>query len=117
MASKVSVQITPTPNKILAWLPEPTYTELSGISLEDPLKVELFDLTFQTRRKSWIHGGAAGQDNVFVELGPCVDVGSLDGVEKKLSNADALNVDQMGLEEGLGGTETFTSDLDHTTVW
>lgn len=56
------------------------------------------------------------QDNVLVKLGSDIEVGGLDAVEQLLGHTDRLNVDEVGLEEGLGSLESLRADLDHTAV-
>lgn len=49
-------------------------------------------------------------------LRPEVDVCGLDGVEQQLGHTDSLHVDEMRLEEGFGGPETFPAYIHLTPV-
>ena len=60
-----------------------TYRELGRVSLQHPLQVQLLDLSLQPGGQPGVHGGAAGQDNVLVELGTSVNVGSLGERERQ----------------------------------
>lgn len=48
---------------------------------------------------------------------PGVYIGCLDGVEEELGHSDTLHVDEVGLEQSLGGLKPLSSHLDHTTIW
>ena len=48
---------------------------------------------------------------------PGVYVGGLDGVEEQLGHSDTLHVDEVGLEQSLGGLKALSAHLDHTTIW
>ena len=54
---------------------------------------------------------------MLVELGPGVDIGGLDRVEKKLGHTHTFNIDEMGLEEDLWCFETLSTQLDNSTIW
>lgn len=47
-----------------------TDRELVHVPLEHALQVQLLQLPLQSRGQAGVHGGAARQHNVFVELGP-----------------------------------------------
>lgn len=48
---------------------------------------------------------------------PGIYVGRLDSVEEELSHSDTLHIDEVGLEQSLGGLKPLPSYLDHTTIW
>lgn len=48
---------------------------------------------------------------------PGVDVGRLDGVEEQLGHSHTFHVDEVRLEQSLGGLKALSSHLDHTTIW
>lgn len=48
---------------------------------------------------------------------PGVNVSCLDGVEEEFSHSDPLHVDEVRLEQSLGGLEPLSSHLDHTAIW
>lgn len=54
---------------------------------------------------------------LWIRVSPGVDISGLDGVEEKLSNSDALHVDEVGLEQSLGGLKALSPHLDHTAIW
>ena len=45
-----------------------------------------------------------------------VDIGTLNTVEQHLGDTRLVNIDQVWLEETLGGLETLAADTDDTTV-
>lgn len=47
-----------------------TYRQLVHVALQHSLQVELLELALQAGRQPRVHGGASGQDDVLVELGP-----------------------------------------------
>jgi len=55
-----------------------TYTKGVGVSLEDSLQVELFELPLEPGWQAGVHGGAAWQHNVLVEVRSRVDVRGLE---------------------------------------
>jgi hypothetical protein len=77
---------------------------------------ELAEVLFEARRQARIHGGAAREDDVVVELLARVDVGLVDAVEELLGHAAAVDVDERRLEEALGGLEALLADADDATV-
>ena len=52
-----------------------TDRQSAGVSLQHSLQVELLDLALQSAGQPGVHGGAARQDDVFVEVGSQVNVG------------------------------------------
>merc|ERR1719220_1463227 len=64
-----------------------------------------------------VHGGAAGQDSVGVQVLPDVHITLHDGVVGGLVDASRLHVaHHVGLEESLGTAESLVTDLDHLAV-
>ena len=55
-----------------------TYTKGVGVSLEDSLQVELFELPLEPGWQAGVHGGAARQHNVLVKVRSRVDVRGLE---------------------------------------
>jgi len=55
-----------------------THTKGVGVSLEDSLQVELFELPLEPGWQAGVHGGAARQHNVLVEVRSRVDVRGLE---------------------------------------
>lgn len=53
---------------------------------------------------------------MLVELGPCVQICCLNGVEQELGHSHTIHVDQVRLEESLWSTKALTSDLYSTTI-
>lgn len=47
-----------------------TDRELVHVPLQHSLQVQLLQLALQAGRQPRVHGGASGQDDVLVELGP-----------------------------------------------
>lgn len=56
-------------------------------------------------------------DSCTCGFSPGVYVSCLDGVEEKFSHSDPLHVDEVRLEQSLGGLEPLSSHLDHTAIW
>ncbi len=79
------------------------------ISLEDSLQVELGDLSLESAGEARVHGGAAREHNVLVELRPDVHVGRLDRVEEQLGDAHTLAVGQVRLKEDLWRLEALAA--------
>lgn len=48
---------------------------------------------------------------------PGVHVGSLYGVKKEFRNANTFNVNKVGLEKGLWGTESLPTNLYSSAIW
>ncbi|CAN8009736.1 unnamed protein product [Ixodes pacificus] len=103
-------------NSDLEFLERSTRHELVRVPPEHPLQVELLDLSLKAARQTGVHGGPSGQDDVLVELGAHVHVGALDRLEEQLCHAQALHVDQVRLEQGLGGLEPLPAQLDRAPV-
>lgn len=93
-----------------------THSKPLHVSLEDPLQVQLLDLSLQSGGEAGVHGGATRQNNVLVELGPCVHVCCLDGIEEELSDSHSIHVDQVRLEECLRSPKALSSNLHSTTI-
>ena len=53
---------------------------------------------------------------MLVELGPGVDISSLDGVEEQLGHPRPFNVDEVRLEEDLGSLKPLTSQFHHSAI-
>ena len=70
------------------------------------------DLLLHTIGDTGVHGGAAGEDGVGVEIFTDVDVALHDGVEAALVNADDFHTQEGRLEDGLGAAETLVADGD-----
>ena len=60
-----------------------------------------------------VHGGAAREDDVGVEVLPDVHVALHDRVEGGLVHPAALHPDERGLEQRLGSAEPLVADGDH----
>ena len=64
-----------------------------------------------------VHGGAAGEDGVGVQVLPDVHIALHDGVVGRLVDAGRLHVaHHVGLEESLGAAEPLVTHLDHLAV-
>merc|ERR1712070_960458 len=63
-----------------------------------------------------VHGGAAREDDVGVEVLTDVDVALHDGVVGGLVDAGGLHAKEGGLEERLGAAEALVADGDHLSV-
>jgi len=85
-------------------------------ALEDTLEVELLDLLLQTRGKTREHGGTTRKNDVLVELGAQIDISLLDAVEELISHTKSINIDEVRLEENLGGEITLLAHADDTAV-
>ncbi len=53
---------------------------------------------------------------MLVELRPHIHLGSLDGTEDELCNTLTLHIDEVGLEESLGGLKPLPTNLDDPTI-
>ena len=62
------------------------------------------------------HGGAAGQDDVGVQVLADVDVALHDGLEGGVGDAVHLEAGEVGLEEDLGAAEALVADDDDVAV-
>merc|ERR1711982_163910 len=74
------------------------------------------DFLLHTIGDTGVHGGAAGEDGVGVEILTDVDVALHDAVEASLVDADDLHTQEGGAEHGLGAAETLVADGDDLTV-
>merc|ERR1719220_87920 len=74
------------------------------------------DLLLHTIGDTGVHGGAAGEDGVGVEILTDVDVALHDAVEASLVDSDDLHSQESGAEHGLGATETLVADGDNLSV-
>lgn len=80
------------------------------------IKVELSNLLLQTGWETGVHAATTRQHNVSVQEGTGVQVSLVDTIEQLLVDTSTLNINEVGLEEGLRGLEPLTSDLDHTAI-
>merc|ERR1711972_656653 len=74
------------------------------------------DLLLHTVGNAGVHGGAAGQDSVSVQVLPDVDVALHDRVVGGLVDAARLHAQEGRLEESLRATEPLVADGDDLTV-
>merc|ERR1719187_1716335 len=74
------------------------------------------DLLLHTIGDTGVHGGAAGEDGVGVEILTDVDVALHDAVEASLVDSDNLHTEESGAEHGLWAAETLVADGDDLTV-
>jgi hypothetical protein len=44
------------------------YRKLVNIVLEHALQIELLEFSLEPAGKTWVHGGASGEDNVLVQF-------------------------------------------------
>ena len=65
---------------------------------------------------SGVHGGAAGQDGVGIQVLPDVNITLHDGVVGGLVDATRLHAQERGLEEGLWTPEPLIADGDDLAV-
>lgn len=93
-----------------------THIEARGVAVENAGEVELLHLLLEPAGEAGVHARAAGEDDVFVELGADVDGCGLDGLEEHLCDAGLLDVDEVRLEHAFGGFEPLGSDFDYTPV-
>ncbi|CAG0923204.1 unnamed protein product [Notodromas monacha] len=63
-----------------------------------------------------VHGGAAGEDGVGVEVLTDVHVALHDGVVDRLVDAAGLHAQERGLEQGLGAPEPLVADGDDLAI-
>ena len=66
-----SLDVSPCPHR------ERGMRKRKSSHLQNVLEVELLDLAFEAARQARVHRGAARNNNVLVELGAQIDVGSL----------------------------------------
>merc|ERR1719489_2799 len=74
------------------------------------------DLLLHTIGDTGVHGGAAGEDGVGVEIFTDVDVALHNAVEAALVDADDFHAQEGRAEHGLGAAETLVADGDDLTV-
>ena len=74
------------------------------------------DLLLHAVGNTGVHGGAARQDNVAVQVLADIDVALHDRVVGGLVDTSRLHAEERGLEEGLGAAETLVADGDDLTV-
>lgn len=86
------------------------------VAVEDARQPELLDLLLEPGREAGVHAAAAREDDGLEEGGAHVDVGGLDGLEQELGDAGLLAVDEVGLEEALGGLEPLAPHADDAAV-
>ena len=91
-------------------------THLLLVALAHEVTVELPDLLLEARGQPGVHGRAAREDNVLVQVGPCAHVARLDAIEDELREALALDVDHRRLEERLGRLEALRAHLEDATI-
>merc|ERR1712055_727697 len=65
---------------------------------------------------TWVHGGAAGEDVVGIEILTDVDVALHDGVVGGLVDTGGFHANEGWLEKGLGAAETLVTDGDDLIV-
>jgi len=86
------------------------------VTLEHLLEVQFSDVLLETAGKARVHRATTRKNDVLVELGTSIDIGGLDGIEELVSNTSNFETDESWVEESFGGFETFSSDLDDTTI-
>ena len=74
------------------------------------------DLLLHTVSNTWVHGGAAGQHSVGVQVLTDVHVALHDGVVGGLMDTGRFHTQEGWLEESLWATETLVADGDNLTV-
>ena len=74
------------------------------------------DLLLHAVGDTRVHGGAARQNGVGVQVLPDVDVALHDAVVRRLVDAGRFHTQEAGLEQGLGATEALVADGDHLAV-
>jgi len=74
------------------------------------------DFLLHTVGDARVHGGAAGQDGVGVQVLTDIDVALHDRVVGGFVNTARFHTQERGLEEGFGATESFVADSDNLTV-
>lgn len=87
-----------------------------GVTLEDALGVEGAHVLLQTSWETRVHGGAAREDNVLVELGTKVDIGCLDGLKEDVRKTGAFAVYQGRIEQDLRRFKPFLADPDAPSI-
>merc|ERR1712242_378605 len=74
------------------------------------------DLLLHSVGNTGVHGGAAGQDSVGVQVLPDVNIALHDGVVGGLVDSAGLHSEEGRLEEGLGAPEPLVTDGDDLAV-
>merc|ERR1712061_281152 len=74
------------------------------------------DLLLHSVGNTWVHGGAAGQHNVGVQVLPDVHIALHDGVVGGLVDTGVLLAEEGRLEESLGAPEPLVADSDDLAV-
>ena len=74
------------------------------------------DLLLHAIGDAVVHGGAAGQHRVGVEVLTDVDVALHDRVVRRLVDAARLHAEEVGLEQRLGAAEALVADGDDLAV-
>merc|ERR550532_3880414 len=74
------------------------------------------DLLLHPVGNAGVHGGAAGEDGVGVQVLPDINIALHDGVVGRLVDTTGLHTQERGLEQGLGAPEPLISDSDHLSV-
>lgn len=92
------------------------FAEALRVPAQDAREPQLLKLLLEARRQAGVHAAAAREHDGLEEGGAHVDVGGLDGVEEELGNAGLLDVNEMGLEEALGGLKALAADADDAAV-
>ena len=86
------------------------------VPLQRPREPQLLELLLEPRGQSRVHAASAGEDNGLEQGGADVDVGRLDRVEEELAEAGGLAVDEVRLEQALGGLEALAAHADDAPV-
>ena len=74
------------------------------------------DLLLHSVSNTGVHGGAARQDSVGVQVLPDIDVALHNGVVRVLVDTTDLHSQEGRLEEGLGSSESLVADSDDLPV-
>jgi len=74
------------------------------------------DLLLHTIGDTGVHGGAAGQDGVGVQVLTDIDVAFHDRVVRGFVNTARFHTQERGLEQGFRATETFVTNGDDLTI-
>jgi hypothetical protein len=93
-----------------------TYAQSLGVSLQDSGKPKLLEFLFQSAGKTRVHAATARQNNGLVQTRSDIDIGGLDGVEEEFGDTGLFDVDEVGLEQTLGGFEAFGADADDAAI-
>ena len=74
------------------------------------------DFFLHTISNARVHGGAARQDSVCVQVFSNIDVALHDRVISGLMDACSLHSQERGLEQGFGASESLIANGDHLSV-